>query len=89
MAGRSSDPFADSIDHDLSRRLFDWVVANGVSAQQLGGRWRTKDALWTARYRLGVPYGRPGAWYTFDDAVAAVVDDDRVALADALAALGI
>jgi hypothetical protein len=89
MAGRSSDPFAAPVDHDVSRRLFDWVVANGVSAQQLGGRWRTKDALWTARYRLGLPYGRPGAWYTFDDAVAAVLDDERAVLAEALANLGI
>jgi hypothetical protein len=89
MAGRSSDPFAAQIDHDVSRRLFDWVVANGVTAQHLGGRWRTKDALWTARYRLGLPYGRPGGWYTFDDAVVAMVDDDREALAEALATLGI
>jgi hypothetical protein len=86
-AGRPSDPFADNLDHDSSRRLYIWAVANGASKADLAGPWRTKDALWTARFRLGLPYGRPGVWFVFDDAVAAAIDGDREVLADALATL--
>jgi hypothetical protein len=88
MAGRSSDPFAAHLDHDASRRLFKWAVANGENGRELAGPWRTKDALWTARLRLGLPYTRPGAWITFDDAVVAAIDDDDAVLMDALARLG-
>jgi hypothetical protein len=87
MPGRQNDPFSDHLDHDASRRLFNWAIANGVSKSDLGGPWRTKDALWTARFRLGLPYSRPGAWYVFDEAVAAAIDGDREVLMDALAAL--
>jgi hypothetical protein len=54
----------------------------------LAGPWRTKDALWSARFRIGLPYGRPGAWLTFDDAVVAAVDGNDEILMDALATLG-
>jgi hypothetical protein len=87
IAGRASDPFSSPIDHDSSRRIYDWAIAHGVTPQQLGGPWRTKDALWAARHRIGLPYGRPGPWVDFDDAVAAAVDGDRGALMEALAAL--
>jgi hypothetical protein len=86
-AGRPSDPFADNLDHDSSRRLYVWAVANGANKADLAGPWRTKDALWTARFRVGLPNSRPGAWMIFDDAVAAAIDGDREVLADALAAL--
>jgi hypothetical protein len=86
-AGRASDPFADAIDHDASRRLFDWAKTQGVTATQLTGPWRTKEALWSARHRLGLPYSRPGEWFTFDDAVAAAIDGDRAELMSALADL--
>ena len=89
VAGRVSDPFGSHIDPDVSRRLYDWALSNGATAQQLGAPWRTKDALWTARFRIGLPYGRPGPWVSFDEAVAAVVDDDRGDLLEALTALGI
>jgi len=89
VAGRVSDPFGSHIDRDVSRRLYDWALSNGATAQQLGAPWRTKDALWTARFRIGLPYGRPGPWVSFDEAVAAVVDDDRGDLLEALTALGI
>jgi hypothetical protein len=62
-------------------------IANGVSKSDLGGPWRTTDALWTARFRLGLPYSRPGAWYLFDEAVSAAIDGDREVLMDVLAAL--
>lgn len=87
-AGRSSDPFSDQIDHDASRRLFEWAKAQGVAANVLTGPWRTKDALWSARMRIGLPYGRPGAWVTFDDAVAAAIEGDRGTLMTSLAELG-
>ncbi|HEX7490903.1 MAG TPA: hypothetical protein VF337_04305 [Candidatus Limnocylindrales bacterium] len=85
--GRPSDPFSDHLDHDSSRRLYTWALANGASKADLAGPWRTKDALWSARFRLGLPYSRPGDWYLFDEAVAAAIDDDREALAEALATL--
>jgi hypothetical protein len=85
--GRPSDPFSDHLDHDASRRLFSWALANGVSKADLAGPWRTKDALWTARFRFGLPYSRPGSWFIFDDAVAAAIDGDRDVLMDALARL--
>jgi hypothetical protein len=87
IAGRATDPFSSPIDRDSSRRIYDWALAHGVTAQQLGVPWRTKDALWTARHRIGLPYGKPGPWVDFDDAVAAAVDGDRGALTQALAAL--
>jgi hypothetical protein len=89
MAGRANDPYAASIEADVSRRLYDWARAQGIGAQQLAGPWRTKDGLWSARLRLGLIYGLPGAWLAFDDAVIATIDDDRAALREALAALGI
>lgn len=84
-----SDPSGVHIDPDVSRRLYDWAMSNGAAAQQLGVPWRAKDAIWTARLRIGLPYGRQGLWVKFDDAVAAVVDDDRADLLEALAALGV
>jgi hypothetical protein len=85
--GRNSDPFSDTIDADSSRRLYDWAKANAITPRELSGPWRTKDALWSARLKLGLLYGRPGAWVTFDEAVVAVIDDDRTALADLLVTL--
>jgi hypothetical protein len=88
-AGRATDPYAAKLEADVSRRLYEWAKAQGVTAQQLAGPWRTIDGLWSARLRLGLIYGRPGAWITFDDAVIAAVDDDRAALQEALASLGV
>ena len=87
IPGRSSDPFAAHLDHDSSRRLFQWAVANGENARELAGPWRTKDALWSARLRIGLPHSRPGAWLTFDDAVQAAIDGDDAALMNSLATL--
>ena len=86
-AGRNSDPFADKLDAVDSRRLFEWAVAHGANARELAGPWRTKDALWQARLRLGVIYGIPGAWIGFDDAIVALVDSNERALNAALNAL--
>jgi hypothetical protein len=89
VPGRSGDPFAAQIDHDASRRLYDWARSHGATAQELGTPWRTKDALWSARLRMGVPYSHPGAWIDFDDAVAGAIDDNRAALFEGLDALGV
>ena len=88
LPGRHNDPFASKLVAADSRCLFDWAVANGANGRELAGPWRTKDALWTARLRLGLPFSRPGAWLVFDEAVAALIDDDEPALSAALADLG-
>ncbi len=90
MPGRArTDPFADPIEADVSRRLYEWAKANAMVRGEMTGPWRTKDALWSARLKLGLLHARPGAWIAFDDAVTAVVDDDRAELQLALAALDI
>jgi len=86
--GRASDPYGAKLDPTDSRSLFEWAVAHGANGRELAGPWRTKDALWTARLRLGLPFSRPGAWVTFDEAVAALIDDDGAELSRAFAALG-
>jgi hypothetical protein len=85
--GRNSDPFADKLEAVDSRRLHEWAVAHGANARELAGPWRTKDALWQARLRMGVLYGMPGPWITFDDAVVAIVDGNMKALDAAMNAL--
>jgi hypothetical protein len=88
MAGRANDPYSAKLDATDSRCLFDWAVAHGGNARELAGPWRTKDALWTARMRLGLLFSRPGSWITFDEALVGLMDDDNEALSDALNALG-
>lgn len=87
MPGRQSDPFSDKIDAVDSRHLFEWAVAHGANAREIAGPWRTKDALWSARLKMGLLYGRPGVWIAFDDAVVALVDGNDGALGDALNSL--
>lgn len=86
--GRNSGPFADKLEAVDSRRLYEWAVAHGANARELAGPWRTKDALWSARLRMGLIYSLPGVWIAFDDAVVALVDGNEAALYDALNALG-
>ena len=86
--GRASDPFSAHLAAVDSRRLYEWAVAHGANARELAGPWRTKDALWSARLRLGLLYSRPGAWLAFDDAVVALVDGNEADLNAALNALG-
>jgi hypothetical protein len=88
MPGRANDPFSAKLDATDSRCLFDWAVANGANVRELAGPWRTKDALWTARMRMGLLFSRPGSWITFDEALVGLMDDDNKALSDALNALG-
>ena len=88
MAGRASDPYSAKLDAGDSRCLFEWAVTNGANARELAGPWRTKDALWSARLRMGLLFSRPGVWITFDEALVGLIDDDHEALSNALAALG-
>ena len=76
-----------ALDPGVAERLRAWAAENGATAEQLGGGWQTKDDLWSARFRLGLPYSRPGTWFEFDRAVTAAVDDDEATLARALARL--
>lgn len=82
-----SDPFLAPIDPDVSRELFAWAADHGATADALGESWRTKRDIWSARFRLGLPYDRPGTWFIFERAVTAVVDGDSLGLAAALEAL--
>jgi hypothetical protein len=85
-AGELSDPFLTTVDADAARELRAWAASHGATAKELGARWETKEDLWSARRRLD-PYRRPGPWYSFERALAAAVDDDAAALAEALAQL--
>jgi hypothetical protein len=88
MPGRPSDPYSAKLAAGDSRCLFEWAVANGANARELAGPWRTKDALWSSRLRLGLIFDRPGIWVTFDEAILSLIDDDEASLTRAMAALG-
>jgi hypothetical protein len=92
IAGEPSDPFAAPLDPSVADRLRAWAARNGASADELGGAWYTKDDLWSARFRLGLPYSSPAEpqvpWlFEFDPAVRAAVDGDNAALVEALSRL--
>jgi hypothetical protein len=61
-AGTSTDRFAAALDPAVAGRLRRWARQNGATPEQLGSRWHTKDDLWSARFRLGLPHSRPGTW---------------------------
>jgi hypothetical protein len=90
-AGRPTDPFAAPLDYTVADRLRVWAAKNGATAKQLGGPWHSKDDLWSARFRLGLPYSSPatspkwpGTWLEFDRAASAAVDGDTATLQQAL-----
>ncbi len=85
--GQPSDPFAVMLDVDTTRRLFGWAQRHGASTDELGSPWLTKADLWMARFRLGLPYSRPGTWFAFDRVMTAAVDGGAD-LASSLDALG-
>lgn len=68
------DPFSAKVEPEMARFLTDWALTHGVSETDAGVPWITKADLWAARCRLE-PYARPGGWFAFDRAVAAVVDE--------------
>jgi hypothetical protein len=74
-------PFAAPLDQRVAERLAAWATKHGASSADLGTPWMTKADLWIARFRLGLPYERSGAWFPFDRAVRAVVDGEPDAAA--------
>lgn len=88
VPGEASDPFSALVDEGVSGCLLAWAHSHGATAEELGAPWATKDALWSARIRLGLPYSRSSDWYEFDNAMIAAVDGDQAALTTALEALG-
>lgn len=75
------------LDSSVATRLFRWAAEHEPRDELLGPAWITKADAWTARFRLGLPYSRPGTWMTFDRALSAAVNGDAEALASQLAAL--
>jgi hypothetical protein len=91
-AGTPTDLFAAALDDAVAERLRAWAARNGASADELGGPWHSKDDLWSARFRLGLPFRGPAEpqvpWlFEFDRAVRAAVDGDNAALVEALSRL--
>jgi hypothetical protein len=82
--GGFGDPFAEQLDPDVARRLREWAAAHEDDAGKVGDAWRTKEDLWTARFRLGLPWHRSGGWPWFDQAAGAAVDGDLMMLHRAL-----
>jgi hypothetical protein len=70
----TASPFAVELDASIAARLAEWARAHGATEHDLCLPWKTMSDLWTARFRLGLPYQRTGEWFAFDRAVAAVVE---------------
>lgn len=87
IIGGRNDPFADEIDQEASGHLHDWAAAHEEDQELVGHRWFTKEDIWTARFRLRVPWERTGEWSPFDVATRALVDGDEAALRRAISNL--
>jgi hypothetical protein len=74
-AGGHGDPFMDSVQPEAGTRLSSWALKHDRKiADQC--RWVTRGDVWSAYFRLGLPYSRTGEWWPFERAAAAVVDAD-------------
>ncbi len=87
VAGGASDPFGEPLDPEVARQLWEWVTSHEDDAGKIGSPWRTKADLWSARFRLGLPWHRNGNWHLFDQASCAAIDGDLTSLNDAIAKL--
>jgi hypothetical protein len=87
VAGTDSDPFAAPLAPKVALRLRAWAGEHEADGAMLGDAWRTRGDLWEARFRLGLPYGRPGEWWPFEIVTRAAVDGDDEQLGYALARL--
>lgn len=85
-AGGSDDPFSESIDPRHGDRLSNWALEHDRPVAQ-ECRWVTKGDVWSAYFRLGLPYSRTGEWWAFDNAASAVVDGDVASTAKWMAEL--
>jgi len=86
IAGSPNDPFTMVLDSGIARQLFGWAADHGATVEELGTMWETKADLWSARFRLELA-GRDAAWWQFGLAASAALDDDTVALDEALSRL--
>lgn len=74
-AGGHGDPFMDLVEPDAAKRLSSWALKHDRDiAEQC--RWLTRGDVWSAYFRLGLPYSRTGAWWPFELAAQAVVDGE-------------
>lgn len=84
--GGIGDPFGELLDAGTAHRLYAWAAEHDASAS-LGNSWSTKANLWSAYFRLGLPYLRNGDWFYFERAIRAAIDGDKPTLNDALGKL--
>jgi hypothetical protein len=82
-----SDPFVTPVDQLVVEKLVNWLRAQGLDAQESGLPWTNKADLWRARTRLKLPTGRTGDWWPLDQAILAILDNDPLALTQALSEL--
>jgi len=74
-AGGHGDPFADLVQPEAAERLRSWALKHDKEiAEQC--RWLTRGDVWSACFRLGLPYSRTGEWWSFERAATAVVDGE-------------
>lgn len=88
VAGTPGDPWAAQLDARAATRLRAWAGEHEADEQRIGGVWRTREDLWEAYHRLGLPYERDAAWHGFELVCRAAVDGDPDELSYALARLG-
>src|SRR5450759_2061160 len=74
-AGGHGDPFMDLVQSETAERLSSWALKHDNEiAEQC--RWLTRGDVWSAYFRLGLPYSRTGEWWPFERAAMAVVDGE-------------
>jgi hypothetical protein len=74
------DPFADLVHPEVAERLSSWALKHDNEIAERC-RWRTRGDVWSAYFRLGLPYARTGEWWPFERAAAAVVDGEVAEIA--------
>jgi len=73
--GGYGDPFTELVQPEAAERLSGWALEHDRRiAEQC--RWLTRGDVWSAYFRLGLPYSRTGEWWPFERAATAVVDGD-------------
>jgi hypothetical protein len=74
-AGQHGDPFTDLVQPEAAERLSSWALKHDEEiAKQC--QWLTRGDVWSAYFRLGLPYSRTGEWWPFERAATAVVDGE-------------
>ena len=65
----------DFVQPEAATRLSSWALKHDRKIAD-ECRWVTRGDVWSAYFRLGLPYSRTGEWWPFERAVTAVVDAD-------------